>query len=240
MAWWSSFRCRKCFFARSVTIVALSSLVGAPRPICAPCWNGAILTAVGSRAALILIAWIAYYSASRSLATGRTRHALFAAPLFVVAMSNPVLGEIVGPWRWLATLIGFGGVLIAADLSTAPDNMAGQCWLCWRRSAGRSPTILARSLSQAVSTAALDGRQQSRLCRRLRRSKRPSPRVARRVQLELDRSRLAWSAASANIYFSRGAPRAGLGHSALLNIPRSPGRSCGAGRYSATCQPVTC
>lgn len=36
----------------------------------------------------------------------------FAAPLFVTALSVPLLGERVGPRRWLAVLVGFVGVLI--------------------------------------------------------------------------------------------------------------------------------
>jgi S-adenosylmethionine uptake transporter len=74
--------------------------------------------------------------------------------LFVVAMSNPVLGEIVGPWRWLATIVGFSGVVVAANLSTTPDVWPAMLTLlaafCWA-----GTTILARNLSQAVSTAAL-------------------------------------------------------------------------------------
>jgi len=36
----------------------------------------------------------------------------FAAPVFVVALSVPLLGEKVGPRRWSAVLVGFIGVLI--------------------------------------------------------------------------------------------------------------------------------
>lgn len=36
----------------------------------------------------------------------------FAAPLFVVALSVPLLGEQVGPRRWAAVLVGFVGVMI--------------------------------------------------------------------------------------------------------------------------------
>ena len=36
----------------------------------------------------------------------------FSAPLFVTAMSVPVLGEKVGPQRWAAVLIGFVGMLV--------------------------------------------------------------------------------------------------------------------------------
>lgn len=36
----------------------------------------------------------------------------FAAPVFVVALSVPLLGERVGPRRWTAVLLGFVGVMI--------------------------------------------------------------------------------------------------------------------------------
>ena len=140
-------------FARSVTIVALASLV-VRRADLKSMMERRNFVAVGLRGLLIFVAWVAYYSASRSLQLAELVTLYFAAPLFVVAMSNPVLGEIVGPWRWLATIIGFGGVLIAADLSAAPDVwpalLALFAALCWA-----GTTILARSLSQAVSTAAL-------------------------------------------------------------------------------------
>lgn len=38
----------------------------------------------------------------------------FAAPLFLTALSVPLLGEKVGPWRWGAVLVGFAGVVLAA------------------------------------------------------------------------------------------------------------------------------
>lgn len=40
-------------------------------------------------------------------------HAVFACyPLLVAALSGPVLGERVGPWRWGAIAVGFLGVLV--------------------------------------------------------------------------------------------------------------------------------
>ncbi|MGO4125497.1 DMT family transporter [Inquilinus sp. YAF38] len=36
----------------------------------------------------------------------------FAAPMFITAMSAPILGEKVGLKRWLAVLVGFAGVMI--------------------------------------------------------------------------------------------------------------------------------
>src|SRR3546814_3486501 len=43
----------------------------------------------------------------------------FAAPVFVVAPSVPLLGERVGPRRWTAVLVGFAGVMIM--LQSGPD-----------------------------------------------------------------------------------------------------------------------
>ena len=40
-------------------------------------------------------------------------HAVFTSyPLLIAALSGPVLGERVGPWRWIAIAVGFVGVLI--------------------------------------------------------------------------------------------------------------------------------
>lgn len=36
----------------------------------------------------------------------------FASPLFITALSLPLLGEPVGPRRWAAVLVGFAGVLV--------------------------------------------------------------------------------------------------------------------------------
>ena len=39
----------------------------------------------------------------------------FASPLFVTALSMPLLGEAVGRHRWSAVIVGFGGVLIMTN-----------------------------------------------------------------------------------------------------------------------------
>lgn len=140
-------------FARSVIIVALASLV-VQRAGFASLMHKPNLVAIAMRGLLILVAWLAYYSAARSLQLAELVTLYFAAPLFVVAMSSPVLGEVVGPWRWLTTIVGFCGVLIAAGLSTAPDIwpavLAISAAFCWAIT-----TILARNLSQAITTPAL-------------------------------------------------------------------------------------
>ncbi len=37
---------------------------------------------------------------------------MFSAPVIVCALSWPLLGERVGPWRWFAIMLGFAGVLV--------------------------------------------------------------------------------------------------------------------------------
>ncbi len=47
----------------------------------------------------------------------------FAAPLFITALSQPVLGEKVGPHRWVAVVVGFVGVMVM--VRPDPVNLIG-------------------------------------------------------------------------------------------------------------------
>ena len=140
-------------FARSVVIVALS--LGFLRRAD---WTTLSVPAhqrsIALRSALILVAWGCYYTASRSLQLAELVTYYFVAPLFVVALSAPLLGERVGLGRWGATLLGFGGVAIAAapgaGAPLAPVGLALAAALSWAMT-----TILARSLAKGVSTPAL-------------------------------------------------------------------------------------
>jgi S-adenosylmethionine uptake transporter len=140
-------------FSRSVAIVILSSLTLRRvdvRALVGP----RNLVAIGLRSALILVAWISYYTAARWLTLPALVTLYFAAPLFVVALSRVTLGEIVGPARWVATIVGFCGVLVAADLAEAPSVLPAALTLIaalfWAATA-----LLTRRLSQTVSTRAL-------------------------------------------------------------------------------------
>ncbi len=48
----------------------------------------------------------------------------FVSPVFVMALSIIFLGETVGPRRWLAALVGFGGVLIIVQPGTSSFHYA--------------------------------------------------------------------------------------------------------------------
>jgi S-adenosylmethionine uptake transporter len=139
--------------ARSIVIVTLSSFFLRRADLSAASQRANLISIV-SRATMILVAWLAYYRASRSLPLADLVTLYFAAPLFVIALAGWALGEVVGPWRWACALLGFGGVMIAADLVEAPNPGAAMLALfaafCWAIGA-----VLARRLSQAVKTASL-------------------------------------------------------------------------------------
>lgn len=71
--------------------------------------------ALVGRAVVILLAWLSYYSASRVLGLAEMVTLYFAAPIFVLVLAIPILGERPSLARWLAVLVGFGGVVLAAD-----------------------------------------------------------------------------------------------------------------------------
>lgn len=55
---------------------------------------------------------IAFFLGLRSLPLAEATSLIFAAPIFITALSVPLLGEQVGWRRWAAVMVGFLGVLI--------------------------------------------------------------------------------------------------------------------------------
>lgn len=54
----------------------------------------------------------------------------FAGPLFITALSGPLLGEAVGWRRWVAVLAGFGGVVVMAQPSAGMPLLPVLVGLC--------------------------------------------------------------------------------------------------------------
>lgn len=52
----------------------------------------------------------------------------FAAPLFLTVLSGPFLQERVGPQRWIAALVGFGGVAVMLNPSFADIGNIGSAF----------------------------------------------------------------------------------------------------------------
>ena len=65
-----------------------------------------------ARSALLLIATISFFGALRYLPLAETSAISFLAPMLIVLLSRPLLGEIVPPARWVAVGVGFTGILL--------------------------------------------------------------------------------------------------------------------------------
>ena len=67
---------------------------------------------VGLRSTLLVLMWIAYYAALPLISLSAAAVAFYTAPLFMALLSRSLIGEPVGPLRWLGIVLGFVGVLI--------------------------------------------------------------------------------------------------------------------------------
>lgn len=98
-------------WARYTVSVVVSVIVLRP-------WQNLALYATGRPLAqfvrsIFLFASTAFnFFAIHYLPLAETVSIAFSAPLLVTALSGPILGEWAGPRRWIATVIGFVGVLI--------------------------------------------------------------------------------------------------------------------------------
>ncbi len=106
------------------------------------------------RGSLIMFSTVLNFIALRYLPLTLTSTILFSAPLIVCALSWPLLGERVGPWRWFAIMIGFIGVVIAIrpfDDSFHPAAILSMC----SATSFALYLILTRKLAGKVSTDTL-------------------------------------------------------------------------------------
>jgi drug/metabolite transporter (DMT)-like permease len=67
------------------------------------------------RGVLVLITTTTFFAALKYLPLADCIVIAFAAPIFVTALSGPMLGEKVGWRRWSAVAVGFAGVVVAVD-----------------------------------------------------------------------------------------------------------------------------
>lgn len=77
------------------------------RPILIGQWKLAV-----ARGSLGVFAQMSFYLSLLYLPLATAATLVFAGPLFVTALSVPVLGHRIGLWRWSAVVIGFLGVLL--------------------------------------------------------------------------------------------------------------------------------
>jgi drug/metabolite transporter (DMT)-like permease len=139
-------------FVRSVVILAICLIIGRRRVVVqtlrSPIRNALLARAIG-----LLMAWLCFYTAARSLQLAELTTIYFASPLLVALLAVPILRETVTRLRWISILIGFAGVLIACrpgDLSHAGAIglalLAAVLWagsmILIRQIATREPTLV--------------------------------------------------------------------------------------------------
>src|SRR5579863_4945440 len=87
------------------------------------------------RSVLNLTTMLTFYYALERLPLADCIAIGFASPLFTTALSVPILGEKVGPRRWLAVAIGFAGVLLVVQPTAAGIGLGAALALlsalCW-------------------------------------------------------------------------------------------------------------
>ncbi len=76
------------------------------------------------RAALLLTASVAFFTAVHFIPLAQANAIAFAAPLLITALSVPLLGERVGRRRWAAVVVGLLGVLVIIRPTTAVMHWA--------------------------------------------------------------------------------------------------------------------
>lgn len=137
-------------FVRSLFIVGIALAVTRGRSFAAALGNRT-RTMLLVRSAMILVAWLSYYTAARDLPLADLVTLYFAAPIFVVLLSLLILREKVTVARWIAAVVGFAGVILAVDpsgsVSMVPAALAliGAFTWAWT-------TILVRIISRTENT----------------------------------------------------------------------------------------
>ena len=91
----------------AILLFSLSDWHARGRPVRIRQWKLAL-----SRGLFVTFAQLCFYVGLTKLEFATVSTLAFAGPMFVTALSFPVLGERVGPWRWAAVLIGFSGILM--------------------------------------------------------------------------------------------------------------------------------
>ena len=99
-----------------VALLLTAQATGSPFRLATRFWKMHLL-----RGVLVLATTFTFYAGLRYLPLADCIVIAFAAPIFVTALSGPLLGEKVGWRRWSAVAVGFAGVIVAVR----PDGSIG-------------------------------------------------------------------------------------------------------------------
>ncbi len=90
-----------------ILLFSISDWHARGRPIIIRQWRLGLM-----RGVFVAGAQLAFYTALTKLEFATVSAIAFASPMIVTALSRPVLGDPVGPWRWGAVVAGFIGVVL--------------------------------------------------------------------------------------------------------------------------------
>ena len=108
-----------------------------------------------SRGLFVTFAQFFFYLSLMHLALATASTLVFAGPLFVAALSVPLLGDRVGLWRWLAVAAGFTGVVLI--LRPGSDAFTAYALLPIGAALGYAlSTVSVRLITDPVSSATIN------------------------------------------------------------------------------------
>lgn len=106
------------------------------------------------RAVFSLSAGFFFFTSLRYLPLADALAISITSPLFIIALSKPLLGEDVGIRRWSAALVGFGGVLVVIQPGTI--NFRPEALLPLGAALSYALTILiSRKMTRDMTTSAI-------------------------------------------------------------------------------------
>lgn len=114
------------FLSRVVTTTLILAFVLQSHRTVSVLRSGNIKTHIGRSLLVIATTW-SFFECLRYIDLAYAVAIAFAAPLFMTALSGPLLKEKVGWHRWSAVLIGFFGVIIA--LQPGSEGISYGAWL---------------------------------------------------------------------------------------------------------------
>ena len=106
------------------------------------------------RGSILFIAYTTYYIALAALSLADTVALGMSSPLFITALSAPILGEVVGIRRAIAVVVGFAGVLLMTRPGTGGFEPAALLALTCALAYGLAQ-LMARRLGQRDSATVM-------------------------------------------------------------------------------------
>jgi len=146
-------------FFRSLTVLIACLVIGGrgfiPRVVRSP-----IVRPMMVRSVILLAAWVSFYTAAKSLQLAELTTIYYANPIVATMLAIPVLREKVPAVRWVAIILGFVGVVIAADPTgltiSVPVGLALLAAILWaigsvllRKTAMSEKTLVQMTLTNA-------------------------------------------------------------------------------------------